>query len=168
MSSNTWQIEDDLHSDTWQVDLDIEDRWGNTPLQDAVRCNHPRSDDDDDDDDDGDDDDDDDHVHDDSVRCNHIKTLLTRLPRIVAMVKKMMAMKGMPIQSSIKEEAEEGVNVKEGGVKVKDGVINGKESGVTVNGNVNGVAKGPNITVNGGDDGLPDLKVGIPQFISAL
>ena len=76
----------------------------------------------------------------------------------VAMVKKMMAMKGMPIQSSIKEEAEEGVNVKEGGVKVMEG-------GVTVNGNVNGV---PNITVNGGGDGLPDLKVGIPQFISVL
>ena len=25
-----------------QVDLDVEDRWGNTPLQDAVRCSHPR------------------------------------------------------------------------------------------------------------------------------
>ena len=25
-----------------KVDLEVEDRWGNTPLQDAVRCNHPR------------------------------------------------------------------------------------------------------------------------------
>lgn len=28
--------------ETCKVDLDVEDRWGNTPLQDAVRCNHPR------------------------------------------------------------------------------------------------------------------------------
>merc|ERR550534_1225891 len=28
--------------ETCKVDLDVEDRWGNTPLQDAVRCSHPR------------------------------------------------------------------------------------------------------------------------------
>lgn len=28
--------------ETCNVPLDAEDRWGNTPLQDAVRCNHPR------------------------------------------------------------------------------------------------------------------------------
>ena len=74
------------------------------------------------------------------------------------MVKKMMAMKGIPLQSTIKEDEEpekEGRgNGKEGGITPKE--ANVKEGGVIINGNGYG---GPQITVNGGD-GLPDLKVG--------
>ena len=71
------------------------------------------------------------------------------------MVKKMMAMKGMPLQSTIKEEPEKEVrgNGKEGGITPKE--VNAKEGGVTVNGH-----GGPKISVNGGGDGMPDLKVG--------